>query len=271
LDADDDDLDARLMEDDAARLAPAEAAVRARQRAVATQRRAEEAVARCSLCMGSAAFSAASVVHVGTHVCVILPPWPRPRLDPEHVLLVPREHVASMIAADEDTYKECNDLKAQLHAHFAASGRDVVFLETVRRVDGATAHTCVEAVPVDADVGADAPIYFHKALMEAGEEWAQHRKIIDLAGRGLRRAVPPNFPYFAVGWRGGGYAQVIEDEHAWSATFGLDVLAGMLGLPPGAFGRRGAQRPTTAEDHAATAAMRHALAGPSASAPSPPA
>jgi len=52
-----------------------------------------------------------------------------------------------------------------------------------------------------------------------GETWSTHPKIIQTTPqRGLRRAVPPNFPYFYVQWEstmcphGHGYVHVIEDE-----------------------------------------------------------
>ena len=54
--------------------------------------------------------------------------------------------------------------------------------------------------------------------------------------------MPPGFAYFAVGWRGGGLVHPIEDEAAFPPTFGIDIAAGMLGLPPGRFGRREQRR-----------------------------
>src|SRR5687767_6408773 len=64
-------------------------------------------------------------------------------------------------------------------------------------------------------------IWAQKAIMEADEEWSVHKKLIDTTGRGVHRAVPPNFPYFSVDFGDeGGYAHVIEDEAQFPKDFG---------------------------------------------------
>lgn len=168
-----------------------------------------------------------------------------------------------MTDADENVYDEVNKFKAALHAMYAAKDMDVLFLETATHFRQRR-HTFVEAVPMDKEVGMDAPLYYHKAINEA-EEWVTHKKIIDTSGKGLRRCVPKvrvggccancvfvclpshttlsfppplqNFGYFHVSWQGGGYAHVIEDEESFPRTFGMDVAKGMMGLPPGRFNR----------------------------------
>lgn len=47
-------------------------------------------------------------------------------------------------------------------------------------------------------------------------------------------------------WAGGGYAHVIESEDKFPREFGIDVVAGMLGIPPRRFDRR--QKRTTFDD-----------------------
>lgn len=94
---------------------------------------------------------------------------------------------------------------------------------------------------MDREEGADAPLYFRKAILDS-EEWTTNKKLIDTTGRGLRRSVPKGFAYFHVGWQGGGFVHPIEDESTFPKQFGVDTAAGMLGLPPAAFGRK-EQRP----------------------------
>ena len=60
-----------------------------------------------------------------------------------------------------------------------------------------------------------------KAIEESETEWSQNKKVISLAGRDVRRAIPKGFPYFFVDFGDQtGYAHVIEDEHSFPAYFG---------------------------------------------------
>merc|ERR1711871_628088 len=97
----------------------------------------------------------------------------------------------------------------------------------------------VHCVPMPEEIEADAPMYFKQALDDADEEWSQHKKVIPLTDeRPLRRAIPPNFAYFAVEWLGGGYAHHIEDERRLTRAFGVGVIDGMLGRDATGKGRR---------------------------------
>ena len=85
------------------------------------------------------------------------------------------------------------------------------------------------------DVAERAPMYFKKAIDEAESEWSTHdsKKCISTAPpKGLRGAVPPNFPYFHVEFNmAGGFVHVIDDDDKWRVDFGRDVLIGLLDLP----------------------------------------
>ena len=49
--------------------------------------------------------------------------------------------------------------------------------------------------------------------MASEDEWAQNAKLIDITGKGLRRSVPKNFPYFCVEFGlDRGFAHAIEAE-----------------------------------------------------------
>ena len=98
------------------------------------------------------------------------------------------QHTPSMTAANENVYDEVNMFKGALHKMFAAQDKDVIFLETAIQLHRRP-HAVVEAVPVTKEAGMDAPIYFKKALQEI-EEWTTHKKIINTAGKGLRKCVP---------------------------------------------------------------------------------
>lgn len=65
------------------------------------------------------------------------------------------------------------------------------------------------------------PFLPQKAIQESESEWNQNKKLVDLSGRDVRRAVPKGFPYFAVDFGSSpGYAHVIEDEVLFPQYFG---------------------------------------------------
>lgn len=106
-------------------------------------------------------------------------------------------------------------VRSRLEKMWHAQGMAAIFMETVMNPTRVGWHTCIECVPIDAELAETVPMYFKKALLDADEEWSSHKKVIDTSTKGLRNAVPPNFPYFHVQWFGGGYppggyAHIIE-------------------------------------------------------------
>jgi len=91
-------------------------------------------------------------------------------------------------------------------------------------------HTVIECVPIHQDLSSNAPIYFKKAITESESEWAHHKKLIDTKDKGVRKCIPPRFPYFSVQFgMTQGMAHVIEKENKFKKTFGLEVIAGIIG------------------------------------------
>lgn len=57
--------------------------------------------------------------------------------------------------------------------------------------------------------------------MECETEWSNNKKVVDLAGRDVRKAVPKGLPYFFVDFgMQSGYAHVIEDNRLFPTNFG---------------------------------------------------
>ena len=57
--------------------------------------------------------------------------------------------------------------------------------------------------------------------MECESEWSNNKKVVDLAGRDVRKAVPKGLPYFSVDFgMQSGYAHVIEDKRLFPNNFG---------------------------------------------------
>jgi hypothetical protein len=204
--------------------------------AIAADRAWGAATASCSLCLDSESLARDCIIATGEHCLLALPP-DGSRI-PGHVVLAPLSHVASVREADEDTYDELNRWKAALHGMYAAEGEDVLFLETAVHLGARRRHARIDVVPMDKEIAFDAPLFFRKAMTEA-EEWTTNRQLVDTAGKGLRGSIPVGFPYLHVGWRGGGFVHPIDDDVSFPVGFGLDVCAGMMGLPPSAFDRAG--------------------------------
>lgn len=77
--------------------------------------------------------------------------------------------------------------------------------------------------------------YPSQAIDEAEDEWSQHnaKKLIDTSVKDLRASIPKDFPYFHVEFGlNKGFVHVIDDEKQFSSSFGLNVIRGMLKLPP---------------------------------------
>ncbi|CAI5980278.1 unnamed protein product [Closterium sp. NIES-65] len=162
------------------------------------------------------------------------------------------QHEGSMRVVEEAVWDEVRNFKKCLTRMAMATqeGAGVIFLESAMGVGGAgrqRKHCYVEAIPVPAAVMAQAPLYFKKALDEAESEWSQQhsKRIIDTRAirGGLRSAIPPNFPYFHVEFSlQGGYCHVIDDESAFKASLGRDVIAGIMEMDPQSFGGRARAR-----------------------------
>ncbi|XP_043201873.1 CWF19-like protein 2 isoform X2 [Amphibalanus amphitrite] len=154
-----------------------------------------------------------------------------------HCLIVPLQHAVSLTAVEEDTWEEMTRFRAAVVAMFAADDQDVIFFESALKLQ-THPHTVLHCVPVPRETGDLAPIYFKKALEESETEWSQNKKVVDLRGRDVRRAIPKGLPYFFVDFgMQPGFAHVVEDEDIFPDNFAQEVIGGMLELDPTAWRR----------------------------------
>ena len=176
------------------------------QEAVRAEQRFERAQVRDRFAVGSPAFAQHTkhlVLAMGEYCYLMLHPNP---LAPGHCMIVPNERVWGMSEAGEEVHAEFGKWCGALRRMFYSTGAGVVMMETVM---GGTsparkmmAHTKIDVIPVAPRVVGDCPLFFKKALLECDDQWAaNNQKVIDVAAKGgLRRAVPPTFPYFHVNW-----------------------------------------------------------------------
>ena len=192
--------------------------------------------------------------------CVIEPLHPVPCLAEAHSGVAPAPPLSHTIAATfslaqvqclteapEEVADEVRNFQKCLIRMHEAEQRDAVFLEQhtapARLLaeaagggmsgfgGGGGRSMALECVPLSTRDGGAAPAFFRKAILEAGEEWSQHRKLYETKGS-VRGVVPPGFSYFACGFGiHSGYATVIENQDDWPRDFGRDVLEGILEHP----------------------------------------
>lgn len=172
-----------------------------------------------------------------------------------HCIIVPVQHYVSSLELDDDDWEE---IKVDLPIHnynsmrdadiapfqnfmkclmqmFAKQNQGVLFFETVLPTNiKYHNHTYIEAIPMPANLFADAPAYFRESILASESEWSQHKKLIDFSERpgGFRRSMVPNLPYFAVQWdhKGEkGYGHIIEGMADGAGGGGLEEEeAGMV-------------------------------------------
>lgn len=210
-------------------------AIKQRAQQQGAARAAESEADKCGRCLASerAKSYANTIIARGTRTYLSLPA--RGGLLDGHCLITPSEHAASVAAADEDVATELRNFQKCVIRMFAAQNLDVVFFETVGSLHR-TRHTTIECVPMPRRDATAAPSFFRQALVDAEreDEWAQHKKVIDVpAAKGVRKAVPDNFPYFYVQFGlGDGLLHIIDDRRDFGEQFARGVIIGLLELDP---------------------------------------
>ncbi|XP_054260957.1 CWF19-like protein 2 homolog isoform X2 [Macrosteles quadrilineatus] len=227
------DDSARDMEDvfeETARVEEGEAQQKSRERnkAIEQSRRTAKTLENCQWCLDSRQMLKHLIVAIGSTCYLCVPPYQS--LTDNHCLIVPRTHTPCATQLDEDVWTEIQDFRKALVQMFLTLDEDVVFFESARRLNQFP-HMVLNCVPVPKETGDMAPIYFKKAIQECEQEWSNNKKLVDLKGRDVRRAVPKGLPYFAVDFGlDSGYAHVIEDEQLFPLNFAQEIIGGMLDL-----------------------------------------
>ncbi|KAI9315067.1 CwfJ C-terminus 1-domain-containing protein-like protein, partial [Dichotomocladium elegans] len=198
--------------------------------AVKDYKRTQEALEKCRLCYHGDKPPQLAMISLGMQVYLALPNVQE--LTPGHCMIVPVQHVTSTLELDDDAWDEIRNFQKCLLQMFNEQGCGVIFMETVVKKNQHR-HTAIEAIPVPYGTYEQASAYFREAMLQVGEEWSQHKKIINTTERGFRRSMVSDLPYFHV-WCGleSSYGHVIEDEKKFPYWFGKETIAGMLDIGP---------------------------------------
>jgi hypothetical protein len=200
-----------------------------RERQIREHRKQQNSLDQCPFCFKtSKTFKKHMIIALGDKAFLTLPPYGS--LVTDHCIITTLEHHTSMYETDESEWYEVQKFKQSLKKMFAAQNKDVIFMETVTPYSQKkNKHSFIECIPLPYRLAQEAPSYFKKAILESESEWSQNKKLIDTRGKGIKKSIPPDFPYFHVEFGlNGGFAHVIEDETKFSYLFGKEVVCGIL-------------------------------------------
>jgi len=202
---------------------------RQRRKAISDTKKYDQVLEKCQFCWSKIqAKEKHMVLGLGNHVYLKL--TGKGLFVPGHLQIATLEHHLSITTVDQEIWDEIKLFMASVTRMYAASGKEVIFFETVTNYKWQR-HLVVECIPMDRSAARDAPLYFKKALNDSESKWATHIKVIDTTKRGIRRCIPPNFAYFYVQFGlARGYAHQIEDPIKWPKHFGKSIIGGILGM-----------------------------------------
>ncbi|KAI9496028.1 CwfJ C-terminus 1-domain-containing protein-like protein [Zychaea mexicana] len=198
--------------------------------AVRDYKRTQGALEKCRFCYHDDKSPQCCMVSLATQTYLALPNVQE--LTPGHCLIVPIQHVTSMLECDDDVWDEVRNFQKCLLQMFNEQGCGVVFMETVTNLRSHR-HTAIECIPIPYGVYEEAPAYFKESILGVDEEWSQHKKLIETTSRGFRNSMVKDLPYFHV-WCGldSSYGHVIENSKEFPHWFGKETIAGMLDIGP---------------------------------------
>ncbi|XP_055493017.1 CWF19-like protein 2 [Leucoraja erinacea] len=203
---------------------------RQRSRAIHEHKHWAGRMEKCRYCFDNPELPKHLIIAIGVKVYLCLPNYQS--MTEGHCLIVPLQHHTAATILDEDIWEEMQLFRKTLVKMLADKGLDCVFFETHMSLKKRF-HMVYECIPLPKELGDMAPIYFKKAIMEADEEWAMNKKLVDISNRDIRRAVPKGLPYFSVDFGlQGGFAHIIENEDKFPFYFGKEIVGGMLDLEP---------------------------------------
>lgn len=202
---------------------------RERDKAISQHKRIADSVDNCRKCLESSKIAKNLLITIGDCMYISLPEH-QPLTD-GHCIISSIRHVYCGTQLDENEWADLMDYRKRLTKMFLSIDKDVIFFESAKNLHKYP-HMYLECVPVDKETGDLAPIYFKKAIDESEREWSTNKKLVSLAGRDVRKAVPKGLPYFCVSFgMQEGYAHVIEDRDYFPDNFAQEIIGGMLDLP----------------------------------------
>jgi hypothetical protein len=245
----DNDLD--YMDDNASKLAKSgpKSEINLRNTAISDFQKMSRILDTCPLCHHEDIDEPplAPIVSLATRVYMTLPT--EPEIAFGSATIVPIQHRTNLLECDDDEWEEIRNFMKSLTRMYHDAGKDVIFYENAAAPQRKR-HATLEVVPLPVSLAETAPAYFREAILQADEEWAQHKKLIDtlaksksgLGKMAFRRTLVKESPYFHVWFTlDGGLGHVVEDANRWPKgdLFAREVLGGMLDVEPQVIKKQG--------------------------------
>ncbi|GAM86118.1 hypothetical protein ANO11243_041290 [Dothideomycetidae sp. 11243] len=164
-------------------------------------------------------------------------------------VIVPIQHRVNLLECDDDEWEEIRNFQKALTRFYQSLDKGVIFYENAAEM-GRKRHAALFAVPLSWSLQDAAPGFFKEAILQADEEWTQHRKVIDTAkaarekwGRAaFRKSLAKEMPYFHVWFSiDGGIGHIVEDARRWPRgdLFAREIIGGMLDRAPETIKKQG--------------------------------
>lgn len=182
----------------------------------------------CNYCLQSNTMQNNLMISMGNTVYLTIPSFEP--ITEGYCFVVPLRHVPCATQLDENEWYEILEFRKALCKMFESLDKSLIFFETATYLR-AYPHMVLHCVPIEKEQIESAPMYFKKAIDESEMEWSTNKKLVSLAGRDVRKAIPKGLPYFSVSFgMKEGYAHVIEDEKMFPQNFAQEIIGGMLDL-----------------------------------------
>lgn len=235
-----DDLDDMFMDNIRKKESDEKSNRKERDRAIWEHKKMSQTLDDCKNCIQSSSMLKHLMVTLGETVFLSLPPY-----DPiteGHCLLIPIRHVSCSTQLDENEWAEILDFRKALTNMFKSENRNIIFYETAVNFHSYP-HMIIHCVPLPEEQGDLAPIYFKKGIDECETEWSTNKKLINMAGKDVRRSVPKGLPYFWVSFgMKEGFAHVIEEQKYFPKFFAEEIIGGIMDLHHSKWRRAAAQK-----------------------------
>uniref|UniRef100_A0A8D8SP46 CWF19-like protein 2 n=1 Tax=Cacopsylla melanoneura TaxID=428564 RepID=A0A8D8SP46_9HEMI len=194
--------------------------------AIREHKKAAQILSSCPYCTGGDTKHAPILVDHYTEDVYLALPSTEP-LTEHHCLIVTKEHIPGLRQTEPNVYNSVRSLCEKLVGLFSRRGKTCVFFETVSSLK--RNHCRVHCVPMDREIGDDAPLYFQKSITDLETDTRHNRTLVKIARNALCRSIPAELEYFYVNfdWQEG-FSHLIESK--MSPTFAEEIIGGMLDL-----------------------------------------
>jgi len=206
---------------------PQQISQRERKEMIADYQKQSSKEANCYFCFENKKIPKHLLVSLGNLAYLLLPVQP---ICEGHCIISPIIHQSGgTVSMEADLWLEVNEFMKCITRMNYKKNQGTLFIETFLDTKNDD-HSIIECIPLPEKIAADAPVFFKKAISESDSRWTNHKKLYETGPQGARKCLAKSFPYFFVQFgMTFGMAHIIEKKSKFSKSFGLEVVAGIIG------------------------------------------